>query len=78
MCEACESAGQQAGISPVLATRARRLEAAMPGEKVPDDYWNILLGHSGGAVPWAQTRRMLECLDLATRRTGADLRCDAA
>jgi hypothetical protein len=78
MCEACEAAGQQAGISPVLAARARRLEAAMPGEKVPDSHWDILLGHAGGAVPWAQTQRMLECLDLATRRMGSGLRCDAA
>ena len=78
MCEACETNGQQAGISPVLAARARQLEAVMPGEKVPDGCWDILLGHSGGAVPWAQTRRMLECLDLATGRPGAGLRCDAA
>ena len=78
MCEACEADGQQAGISPALATRARQLEAAMPGAKVPDHAWDILLGRSGGAVAWAHTQRMLECLDRAAERVGGGLRCDAA
>jgi hypothetical protein len=74
MCENCEMGGQQVGISPTLAARAKRLEAAMPGARVTAHDWDILLGHAGGAVPWAQTRRMLESLELAARR---DLRCDA-
>ena len=78
MCQACEGGDQQAGISPALALHARRIEAAMPGPKVPDQSWEILLGRSGGAVPWAETQRMLSCLDLAVRRIGGRLRCDAA
>ena len=78
MCAACEGGDQQAGISPALAARARRIEATMPGPKVPDQSWNILLGQSGGAVPWAETQRMLSCLDQAAHRTGGRLRCDAA
>jgi hypothetical protein len=78
MCAACEAGGQQAGISPALAAHARRIEAAMPGPKVPNQAWDILLGLSGGAVPWVQTQRMLSCLDLATQRVGGGLRCDAA
>jgi hypothetical protein len=78
MCQACESDAPQAGISPALASHARRIEAAMHGEKVPDDAWDILLGRRGGAVPWAQTQRMLACLDLAAQKSGGRLRCDAA
>ncbi|WP_158924301.1 hypothetical protein [Acidisphaera sp. S103] len=78
MCSACEGADEQAGISPILAARARRIEARMPGPKVPDQYWDILLGHAGGSVPWPETRRMLTALDQAEQRPGAALRCDAA
>jgi hypothetical protein len=78
MCAACETGEQQAGISPAIAARARRIEATMPGPKVPDQSWNILLGRSGGAVPWPETQRMLTSLDLAAQRVGGGLRCDAA
>jgi hypothetical protein len=78
MCAACEAGEQQAGISPALAAHARRIEAAMPGPNVSDLAWNILLGRSGGAVPWVETQRMLSCLDLAAQRVGGRLRCDAA
>jgi hypothetical protein len=78
MCAACEAGGQQAGISPALAAHARRIESAMPGPKVPDHSWDILLGRAAGAVPWVETRRMLSCLDLAAQRIGGRLRCDAA
>ena len=78
MCSACEGADEQAGISPMLAARARRIEATMFGPKVPDQSWDILLGRSGGSVPWLETKRMLTALDLAEQRLGAGLRCDAA
>jgi hypothetical protein len=78
MCSACEAGDEQAGISPALAARARRIEATMVGPKVPDQSWEILLGRAGGSVPWAETRRMLTALDLAEQRLGAGLRCDAA
>ena len=78
MCAACEAGEQQAGISPALAAHARRIESAMPGPKIPDHAWEILLGRSGGAVPWTETQRMLSCLDLAAQRIGGRLRCDAA
>ena len=78
MCQACEAGEQQAGISPALAAHAKRIESTMPGPKVPDQSWQILLGRSGGAVPWAETQRMMSCLDLAAQRTSGRLRCDAA
>jgi hypothetical protein len=78
MCQACEANEAQAGISPALAAHARRIEQAMPGTKVPDESWEILLGWRGGAMPWAETKRMLACLDLAVQKIGGRLRCDAA
>ncbi|HEY1412776.1 MAG TPA: hypothetical protein VGF36_11585 [Rhodopila sp.] len=50
----------------------------MPGTKVPDQAWEILLGRLGGAVPWAETQRMLASLEQASRKVGGRLRCDAA
>jgi hypothetical protein len=50
----------------------------MLGAKVADQSWEILLGRSGGAVPWPETQRMLTALDQAAQRPGATLRCDAA
>ncbi|HEX3576001.1 MAG TPA: hypothetical protein VHU42_15480 [Rhodopila sp.] len=78
MCQACEAGEQQAGISPALAAHARRIEADMPGARVSDESWSILLGQHGGAVPWPETQRMLACLDLAARKPSGRLRCDAA
>jgi hypothetical protein len=78
MCEACEAEHRQAGISPALAAYARRIEAAMAGAKVSAESWDILLGRRGGAVPWVETQRMMACLDLAVRKVGGRLRCDAA
>jgi len=77
MCQACEAGERQAGISPALAAYARRIENTMPGPKVPDQSWEILLGRQGGAVPWAETQRMLASLDQAARKTNSRLRCDA-
>jgi hypothetical protein len=78
MCQACEENGSQAGISPALAAYARRIEATMVGDKVPDESWEILLGRQGGAVPWVETQRMMASLDQAVRKVGGRLRCDAA
>jgi hypothetical protein len=78
MCQACETGEKQAGISPALAAHARRIEQAMPGTKVPDQSWEILLGRQGGAVPWTETQRMLASLDQAAQNVGGRLRCDAA
>jgi hypothetical protein len=78
MCQACEAGERQAGISPALAAYARRIEATMPGPNVPDKAWEILLGRQGGAVPWAETQRMMASLDQAVQKIGGRLRCDAA
>jgi hypothetical protein len=75
MCSACEAGERQAGISPVLAARARRIEADMPGARVSEAAWDILLGRRGGAVPFGEMQRMLSCVEAVGRR--ARLRCDA-
>ena len=78
MCDACETGEflPQAGIGPALAARARRIEATLPGDPVPDQAWRILLGQQGGAIPWQQTQRMMTCLEAATASLCARLRCD--
>jgi len=78
MCWACEGGGEQVGIGPALAAHARRIEAVMPGPAIPDEAWAIFLGHAEGSVLYAQTRRMMECVEAATTKIGARLRCDAA
>jgi hypothetical protein len=66
MCFACEGgAGAQRGIPPELLARARAMERMQPGEAVPDDAWCILAGSVGGAIAWADYRRMAECLEKA-------------
>jgi hypothetical protein len=77
MCASCEAGEVQAGISPALASRARRIEAEMPGGRVSEEAWEILLGRRGGAVGFGEMQRMLACVDAAGRSVGARLRCDA-
>ncbi|WP_431282788.1 hypothetical protein ACQW02_25845 [Humitalea sp. 24SJ18S-53] len=78
MCESC-AAIDQAGIGAALLARARAIEAALPGEPVPDQAWRILAGAQGGAVAWAHHRRMLGCLEAAAAsRKCYALRCDDA
>jgi len=67
----------QAGISPALAGRARRIEAAQPGEHVPDQAWEIFLGKESGPVAWRHTARILAALDEASNSPSAHLRCDS-
>jgi hypothetical protein len=86
MCDYCETGAPQRGIAPALAARARAIEAARPGERVPEAAWAILLGQVGGAVAWAHHARILSCLDAAGAELSAcggrparrGLRCDAA
>lgn len=78
MCWACEEGefAEQVGIAPALARRARRIEAELPGELVPEQSWRILLGSEGGSIPWTETERMMRCLEEATNSLCARLRCD--
>jgi hypothetical protein len=78
MCFACEGVeAPQLGISPALAARARRIEAAMPGRAVPEQAWRVLLGQEGGSLPWPVMQRLMLCLDKAENALCARLRCDA-
>jgi hypothetical protein len=78
MCFACEGFNaSQLGINPALAARARRIEAAMPGRKVADQAWRILLGEEGGSIPWPAMQRLMQCLDKAANSLCANLQCEA-
>ena len=66
MCLACEAGdAAQAGVSRALAARARAIEAALPGERVPEAAWRIIAGEAGGAIAWRDHLRILTCLDQA-------------
>jgi hypothetical protein len=77
MCMFCDYPQRQAGISPALAARARRIEARWAGEAVPEEAWRIFLGHVSGAIAWPHTQRILSALDEASASPSALLRCDA-
>ena len=78
MCTYCYYPEQpQAGISPALAVRARRIEAAQSGERVPEKAWEIFLGKESGPVAWRHTVRILAALDDASASPSAHVRCDA-
>ena len=77
MCMYCYYPEQpQAGISPALAARARRIEAAQAGERVPEKAWEIFLGKQSGPVAWRHTARILAAVDEASNSPSAHLRCD--
>jgi hypothetical protein len=77
MCFACDGMGApQLGINPALAARARRIEAAMPGRRVTEQAWRVILGQEGGSLPWSVMQRLMMCLDKAENSLCARLRCD--
>jgi len=77
MCFACEGLEPpQLGISPAMAARARRIEAAMPGRQVTEEAWQVLLGQRGGSLPWPVMQRLMTCLSQAENSLCARLRCD--
>jgi hypothetical protein len=66
MCLACEGADAvQRGVGRALAARARAIEAALPGARVPEEAWRIIAGEAGGAIAWRDHLRILNCLDQA-------------
>jgi len=81
MCENCDAPAATLRPSPALIARIRALEAALPGERVTEAAFAVFLGGRGGAIPWPQYQRLLQCRDAAAaglprRRTGL-LRCEA-
>jgi hypothetical protein len=69
MCDACEN-DEPVTYAPVdraIVLRAREIEAAMAGERVPDKAWDIFFGFAGGAIGWQHFQRMRESHDEALR-----------
>ncbi len=65
MCEACLSSLAAGRPSVALLARARAIEAALPGERVPREAWEIFAGHAGGAIEFRHYERLLRCRDAA-------------
>lgn len=58
MCDEC--CGEQHELaSPELIARTREIEAAMPGERVPEAAWAIFFSHGGGSLAFEHHRRMM-------------------
>jgi hypothetical protein len=76
MCWACDNRddGGRVLASPQRLAAARAVEAAMPGERVPDEAWNIFFGLAGGGLAWADRQRMVMAFERSEktvrRRTG--------
>lgn len=81
MCDACDLPSAMTRPSAALVARTRAIEAALPGERVDEDAFAVFFGACGGAVPWAQYQRLLQCRDAAAaslpRRSVQSLRCEA-
>jgi hypothetical protein len=69
MCSACEGKPieERVAVDPSLVPRARAIEAAMPGDRVPDDTWNVFFGFAGGSVEWRHFQRMHQAYEEAER-----------
>lgn len=76
MCWACAPGGRAFWIEPEVLARARQIEAAMPGEAVPEQAWRIVLGEMDGSIDIAQFERMREALYQAESPPTSRLRCD--
>ena len=72
MCEACESDEPfepSEPVPPEILERARAIEAALAGERAPDQAWHIYLGRAGGAVVWPQYQRIRASFEAAYAST---------
>jgi hypothetical protein len=70
MCDACEEDDVLVPYVPVdrdRVRRAREIEAAMPGDRVPEAAWNIYFGRAGGAIAWPHLQRIRQAYDEAER-----------
>jgi len=72
MCEACDSDEPfepREAVRPEIIAAARAIEAALAGERAPDQAWVIYLGRAGGAVSWPQYQRIRVSFEAAYAST---------
>ena len=67
MCDACEIDDPlpRKAVSPKIVRAARRIEAAMPGERVPDHAWAVYESQASGSLTWPQYQRIRTSYDAA-------------
>ena len=60
MCSACEGKPpeERVMVGRELVARARDIEAAMPGERVPEASWDVFFGFAGGSVEYRHFQRI--------------------
>jgi hypothetical protein len=69
MCSACEGKpiGPHVAVDREVVRRARDIESAMAGERVPETAWDIFFGFAGGAVEWRHYQRIHQAYEEAER-----------
>ena len=69
MCSACEGKpiGPHVAANRDVVRRARDIESAMAGERVPEIAWDIFFGFAGGSVEWRHYQRIHQAYEEAER-----------
>jgi hypothetical protein len=69
MCSACddEPIEPYVPVSEEVLRRAREIEAALPGERVPEIAWSIYFGFAGGSIAWRHFQRLRQAHDEADK-----------
>ena len=69
MCSACEGkpVEERVAADPNVVHRARAIEAEMPGERVPEDAWNVFFGFAGGSITYQHYQRVHQAYEEAER-----------
>ena len=67
MCSACENLPiePRVAVDIEMVHRARDIEAAMPGNRAPDDAWAVFFGFAGGAIEYPHYQRIYQAYEKA-------------
>jgi hypothetical protein len=60
MCSACDDEPIQpyVPVNEDIVRRARTIEMAMAGDRVPETAWSIYFGFAGGSIEWRHFQRL--------------------
>lgn len=67
MCSACEGKPIEphVAVDPAVVHRTRDIEAAMPGDRVPEASWDVFFGFAGGALEYRHFQRIHQAYEKA-------------
>jgi len=69
MCSACEGKPieERVAVDPNVIHRTRAIEADLPGDRVPEEAWNIFFGFAGGSLTYQHYQRIHQAYEEAER-----------